>query len=109
MFKIVQNRTFTHDVTATMPVDGGYRDETMKVTFNYLPTDEVAEFDLATPAGTTDFLRAIIARMDDLVDEREQPVFYTPIIRDQLLKASNVRQAILAKYFEAVTKAPEGN
>lgn len=109
MFQIVQNRTFTHDVTATMPVDGGYRDETMKVTFNYLPTDEAADYDLKTPIGTTDFLKAIIVRMDDLIDENKQPVFYTTAIRDQLLKANNVRQAIIAAYFEAVTKAPEGN
>ena len=48
MFKIVNNRTFTHDVAVMVPVNGGHQEDTLKTTFNYVDADKLAGFDLTT-------------------------------------------------------------
>lgn len=109
MFKIVEKPTFTHDVKVLTPVDDGFAEDVLKTTFNYLPTDEVAKFDLKTPEGTTEFLRAIVAGLHELVDENGKPLTCTVELRDRLLFLPGIRNGLVAHYLDAVTRIKEGN
>jgi hypothetical protein len=109
MFKVVDKRTFTHDVKVQIPVDGGFVEDTLKTTFNYIPTDRVEKFDLKTASGTTDFIRAIVAELHDLADMSGKPIPYNDAVRDQLISQPNIRLALTSHYLNAVTKVKEGN
>ncbi|MGO3934757.1 hypothetical protein [Rhodopseudomonas pseudopalustris] len=109
MFKIVSNPTFTHTVTVMMPVDSGHAEETLLVTYNYLDTAEVEQFDLKSTDGTSSFLSTLIRKIDGLTDSTGQPVACTLELREKLLRMANVRLALLRHYFDAVTKVREGN
>ncbi len=106
--KITPHATFTHDVTVMSPIDGGFEEETLKVTFNYLDADQVAPFNLKTALGTDEFLKAAVVKLDGLTDANG-PVSETPSLREKLLKRTNVRQAVCSHYFNAVAKVKEGN
>lgn len=109
MFKIVQNRTFTHDVAVLIPSDNGHVEETLKTTFNYVDADKLASFDLTTGAATDAFLDAIVSSFHDCVDEHGQPLPDSEQLRKQLLGMHNVRSALLRHYLNAVRKTKEGN
>jgi len=102
LFKISKAQLFTHDVTIFTPVDGGFRKEELKTTFELLPVDEVRGFDLSTPAGTDAFLDRAVRKFGDLTDDNEQPIPYSDELRAQLLKLPHVRQGLCSDYFEAV-------
>lgn len=107
--KIVNKRTFTHDVKVLTPIDGGFEDENLKTTFNYMTTEETNAFNLRSPTETTAFLEAAVVTFHDLVDEARAPVACTPEIRAGLLVHPNARQALVTHFFDAVTKVKEGN
>jgi hypothetical protein len=109
MFKVTRVRRFTHEISVITPVDGGHAEEKLRATFNFLTTDEAAKFDLATGDGTCEFLKKIIVKLDDLVDDKDQPVPYSDEIRDALIALPNVRQALCKGYFDAVLAAKKGN
>lgn len=109
MFKVVSNRTFTHEVTVMMPSDGGYTTEKFKATFNYLGSEEANAFDVSTDDGALNFMKRIIARLDDITDDAGMPIPYSDALRDQVLNMPNPRRALLKSYFSAMAKAAEGN
>lgn len=109
MFNVARVPRFTHDVPVMTPVDGGHTEESLKVTYNFLTTEETAVYDLNSPEGTTRFLRRAIHKLDDLVDQGGQPVAYNDGLRDQLIMMPNVRQALCKGYFDAVLAAKKGN
>lgn len=109
MFTITDEMTFTHTVKMLVPVDGGHKPQPFKATFRVLDTDREAEFDLSTAEGSSDFIRAIVVDMGDLVGPDDQPVPYSHELRDRLIRWPFVRQALVRTYYDAVRKAPEGN
>ena len=109
MFKVVPNRTFTHVVTVMMPIDGGHSAETLKVTYNSLETEEAKKFDLKSPDGSTEFMKRVIAKLDDVTDAEGKPLPYSDALRDQVIRMPNARNAIVNGYFAAIAKAAEGN
>ncbi|MBV1918997.1 MAG: hypothetical protein KUG65_13180 [Sphingomonadaceae bacterium] len=109
MFKLVDNPTFKHTVTAVVPIDGGHREEDFDVTYNVLEPDEVGGFELSTNEGTKEFLLAIVKRLDDVGDAEGKPMPYSDALRDDVLKLPYARAAISSGYFEAITKAKKGN
>jgi hypothetical protein len=109
MFKIVPNPTFTHDVTVMTPIDGGFADETLIVTFNYLDTNQAEKFEINTVDGTTAFLNAIVVKLDGLTDVEGKPIACSLDLREKLLRTNTVRRAILQHYANAVNKVKEGN
>jgi hypothetical protein len=108
-FKLKSNPTFKHKVKIMTPVDGGHREESVQTTFNVLSTEELKDYDLATPEGTSDFLRRIIVKIDDIEGEDGQALPWSDELRDQLLVMPHVRMALSQSYFTAVSKARRGN
>ena len=109
MFRIVSEPTFTHDVTAMTPVDGGHEAETFKTTFRVLPVDEVAKLNLMSQEGSRQLLVRAIVRIDELVDAQKKPITYSDAVRDQVIALPHVRLALSTAYFEAVSKAKAKN
>ena len=105
MFNVSPKRTFTHDVKIAMPIDDGFADEKLKTTFNFLTSDEINEL----LGDDTKFLEKAVATFHDLVDDDKNPVTCTPEIRASLLLNLNVQQGLIAHYFSAVRKVPQGN
>ena len=109
MFIVDDNPTFTHTVKATVPIDGGFREETFKVTYAVIAADEIEQIDLATVAGSTDFLRRVIVGLDDIAGSDKKVIPYSNELRDRVLTLPWARRAIAAGYFEAINKARTGN
>lgn len=108
MFKVSPNPTFTHQVKVSVPIDGGYREQTFKATFRVIAADD-DERDLNTAQGSTSFLKDAVVGMDDIVGEDDQPLSYSDELRDQLLRLPFVRAALARTYFQAVSKVAAGN
>lgn len=111
MFIVATNPQFTHTVPILVPSDGGHLNQSLKVTFRVVDSDEehAEKFDLATIAGSIGFCREVIVSLDDLVDADNKPMSYSDEIRDRLLKVPYIRTAIARAYYEAMTKATVGN
>lgn len=109
MFKIASEPTFTHTVRARVPIDGGFRDETFRVTFRTIAPEEAAGFDLTTAEGSTELLRRIVAGLEDVGDANGNKVEFSDEVLDSVLKLPWARQAIAKTYFEAVAGAKQGN
>ncbi|MDD1534561.1 MULTISPECIES: hypothetical protein [unclassified Bradyrhizobium] len=109
MFKVADELTFTHDVKVLTPADGGHAEDVLKTTFRFLPSDELAAFDLTRADDTTAYLKAIVVAFHDLVADNGAPLAYSEELRDKLLRRPDVRKALGNHYLAAVAKAPEGN
>lgn len=109
MFVVTSDPQFTHTVTAMVPIDGGYEKQPFKVTYRAIGDEETDAFDLNTTKGSTDFLRRIVVRLDDLLDANKEAIPYSDAVRDQVLALPWARKAITRGYIEAVNKAAEGN
>lgn len=99
MFKIVDKRTFTHDVKIMLPVDGGFVEETLKTTFNYLPADELGP----------GFLEKAVVTFLDLADDNEQPLTCTDELRAKILANPNVVHGLTDYYSRVIHKVAPGN
>ncbi len=109
MFTVTDEPTFTHDVTARVPVDGGYVEETFKATFRVIDPEETDSFALATTDGSAAFLKRVIVRLDDIGDAEKKPVEWSDKVRDEVLKLPWARRALARAYFEAISGAKAGN
>lgn len=109
MFKVVENRTFTHVVKVAMPIDGGFTEEELKVTYNYLSNDETKTYDLRSIVDSERFIARAVVRFDDLADAEGKPVPYSDGVRKAVLSMPNAWSAVVKGYFKAIEKAAEGN
>lgn len=109
MFKVNSNPTFTHEVEIKTPVDGGFKTETIKTTFRLLPDDVTLSFNTRDPEGQKDFVRAIVVKMDGLVDEKDKPLDYNDELRDRVIAIPYVRQGMFNAYVRAISAARLGN
>lgn len=109
MFKIVEERTFTHRVEVQVPVDGGFQKQDFKATFRALDPSVVEEFDMGRSDGQSEFLRAVIVSLDDIADDQGAPQPYNDALRDQVIKLPYARLPLVQAYFGAVGKAKKGN
>ncbi len=110
MFIVDPDPKFTHPVKVRVPVDGGFDDQSFKVTFRVIPTDQMKLYDLSDGESSAAFLKRAIVSMDDLVGtDGKTAVPYNDSIRDQLLSVAYVRAALGRTYFEAVAGAALGN
>lgn len=109
MFRIADRPEFTHTVTVSMPVDGGFEEQSFKARFALLPSSEVDDLKVDTAAGMKDFLRRVIVSFDDIVNDAGDPIPYSDKLRDTVLDQQPARLALFRTYFAAVSKAKSGN
>lgn len=107
MFKVISEPTFTAPVTVCVPVDGGHKDQTLKVKFRVVDVDELSEAEGL--AGQQKLLRRVVCGLEDVVDDGDQPIPYTDELRDQLIAVPYVRAAMLQTYLAAIGKTRVGN
>jgi hypothetical protein len=111
MFIVAANPQFTHTVKILVPSDGGHLEQSLKVTFKVIDSDEeqAERHDLNTIAGSIAFCKEVVVSLDDLVDAEDKPVVYSDQLRDRLLKVPYIRTPIARAYYDAMTKATVGN
>lgn len=109
MFTVTKEPRFTHDVTARVPTDGGFREETCKATFRVIDPEEAGAFDLMTTEGSTGFLKRVVVRIEDIADAEGKPIEWSDDVRDAVLRLPWARSALARTYFSAVAGAKAGN
>ncbi|MDQ2084509.1 hypothetical protein RA307_30370 [Xanthobacteraceae bacterium Astr-EGSB] len=109
MFTLVDTPTFRHEVKVRVPVDGGHKEESVRVTYRVLPVEVMEKHDLRTPAGNRAFLQDAVIKLDDIVDASNQPIPYSDSLRDQVLSLPYARAALAEGYFTAIAGARAGN
>ena len=112
MFKLVENPEFTHDVPVMVPIDDGHREEKFRARFRAIP-EELSNELLADEAVKADagkgFLRRIVVKVMDVVDEAGQEVPWSEAMFEQMIALPFVRAGLSAAYFRALSKARAGN
>lgn len=109
MFKITESPEFTHKVVVPVPVDGGFKDETLMARFRVTSQDRLAEIADATPGNYAALVDAIVVSLDDLADGDGKPLPYNAEVRKAVLDLPYVRTALIRAYSEAVSGARRGN
>lgn len=109
MLKIAKEPTFTHEVKAQVPVDGGYKPESFKVTFRVIDVHELEKLDQRTAEGGTALLRRIVARIDDIADAEGNPLEWNDETFAAVLALPWARQAMWQHYNSALSGARQGN
>lgn len=102
MFVVKSQPTFKHTVKVSVPVDGGFKDETCEATFRVIADDEINQLNLAQAADSSAFLDRAIISLDDLVDDNKQAIAWNDEVRAELLKLPYLRRALARTYFEAI-------
>lgn len=109
MFKLVTNPTFKHVVKIMSPIDGGHQEDSVTVTYRVMRGSELANVELGTTAGSTEFLRRAVVSVDGVQNEAGEPLIFSDQLRDQLIDLPHVRTALAVGYAEGVGKAKTGN
>lgn len=109
MFKVAEEPTFRHKVTARVPVDGGFEEQSFEATFRTIPLEEAEAFDLMSAEGATPFFKRAIVELHDIGGADGNPVEYSDKVRDAVLALPWARKALAKAYFGAMAGAKEGN
>ena len=109
MFKIAKTPTFRHEVTIKVPVDGGFENQTIGVVYRVLDDEAMKAHEWNTLDGQKAWLRAVIARLDDMVDEDGKALAYNDGVRDQVIALSYARGPLMKGYTDAMIPALVGN
>ena len=81
MLKIARRPEWTHEVTISVPVDGGFENQTCKVRYRLLDEAAVEPTDQNNPIV---LLMDIVVRMDDLADEDGKALEWNNELRDRV-------------------------
>ena len=108
-FKLIRNPTFTHKVYVMVPIDGSFREETLKVTFRVRSQTDLFEHDLRTPEGTEAYCRAVVEKFADVQDEDGNPMDLSEADNDALFALPYVQIALISYYTTALSKARAKN
>lgn len=109
MFKINQRPTFKRQVAIPVPSDAGHEPQSISVTFRALPERELAEFNTLTLDGQKDLLRAVIAHVEDVLDDEDAQIPFSSELLDDLMDWSFARLALMRDYATAIAEARAGN
>lgn len=107
MFKVISEPTFTIPVTVCVPVDGGHKDQDLKVKFRVVDVDELGE--AAGLEGQQKLLKRVVCGFEEVVGDNDQELPYSDELRDQLIAVPYVRAAMLQTYLAAIGKTRVGN
>lgn len=105
-FNIEQKPIFTVTVKVSPP---GGEPQDFQATFLALDDEALEAFDLATTAGSVNFLEAVVQSVDDVVDNDGVVVASSPNLVTRLIGMSWVRTGLARAYFTGLTQAIEGN
>lgn len=109
MFVVDPQPQFTHTVTARVPVDGGFEDQSFKVRYRVMDDDALAAIDMKEAKSAIAFLREVVVGLDDIEGKEKQSLPYSDALRDQLIALPYVRTPMVRGYFDAVYQARLGN
>ena len=109
MFKVATKPTFTHDVPVFVPVDNGHVEMPLRTKFRVMDDSEAVAIDYSSRDGIPMFLDRAVVGFEDLVDDSDQPMTCTDLVRTKVLALPFVRIALFKAYTAAVTKAKLGN
>ena len=109
MFTIADEPTFTHDVEALVPVDGGHEKQTFKATFRVVSPDELEQYNLNETISSAEFLKRVVVKLHDIGDAEGNAMEWSDRVFEQVLKLPYARGALARAYFSAMTKAKSGN
>ena len=102
MFKLQKAPTFTTTATLNVPTDEGQVEQTIGVRFKVMPKE-------AGELETDEFLRRAILRVDDVVDEDNEPLPFGPELLEQLLATPFAVIGLIKAYWQALSGARSGN
>lgn len=106
MLKIAKCPEWTHEVTISVPVDGGFDNQTCKVRYRLMDDRALEPTDPNNPGA---ILRAVVVHMTDLADETGLPLSWNDELRDHLFALPFVQAALIRGYYRSVVGAREGN
>jgi hypothetical protein len=106
---VITRPEFTRRVEVRTPSGDGVKTESFSATFRWVPGDDLEGFDSNTSEGVKDLLRSVLVRADELVGTNDEPLAWSPEIREELLSWSNVRVALLLAYNKAWVEEKRGN
>lgn len=110
MLKIADEPTFTHTVKVRTPIDGGFRDESVRATYRVIPSEDAAAFNLYKPDQVKRFLARVVVKLDELADASGKAIEYSDELRDRIVGGlPYVANALAKGYFDAISGAREGN
>jgi hypothetical protein len=106
MLKITARPQWTHNVTISVPVNGGFENQDCRVTYGLFDEDSIE------PTATPDpmvLLRGMVIRIDELADDDGKPLEWNDQVRDLVFKLPFVQTGLIRGYYRSVTGAREGN
>lgn len=109
MFKLQKDPQFTHDVPVMVPVDDGHQEEMLRTRFRVLDDEALAEIDWESKDGAKVFLRAVIVRFEDVVDDHDKPILMSDELRERMIAKPYIRDGLTTAYGKALSKARLGN
>ncbi|GIT85404.1 phage tail assembly chaperone [Roseobacter sp. OBYS 0001] len=110
MFKIEKNPKFWADVKVLVPIDDGHREDTFRARFKVQPAEMVEQYDILHSGGDlTEFLRATVVDLDQIADEDDATIAFSPDLLETIISNYGARLAMWNTYISAVTKARLGN
>lgn len=109
MFKVIENPEFKRQVTVSVPVDGGFENQTLSVRLRVLTQERISTLVDANPGNFRPLVEAMVVELGDLIDAEGNAVACNDAVRAMVLDMPFVRSAILRDYSEAVAGAKRGN
>jgi hypothetical protein len=106
MLKVSARPQFKQKITASVPIDGGSRDEVFFVTYRLASEPDK---DMSSPARQDDFVRDIVVELHDVADETGKAVPHSDELLSSVLALPWAKLAIIRGYFAAITGARAGN
>lgn len=106
MLKICKHPEWTHDVKISVPVDGGFEDQTCRVRYRLLDEDAL---DPTNPNDPIPLLRAVVVRIDELADEHGGPLQWNDAVRDTVFALPYAQAGLIRGYYRSVVGAAVGN
>lgn len=109
MFIVDTDPTFTHTVTARVPIDGGFEEQAFTATYGLMPSEEFEKLDLNNRADSLTFFNRIVRSLGDIAGKDGKPIPFSDKLRAQAYALPWARVAILRGYFEAIGRSAAGN
>ncbi len=102
------NEPIKWPVEISRPLSGG-KVETHGFTAHLMPLDTVALGELSRLPDAEFIIYILLGWEEDLVDEQQQPIPFSPAARDKLARTTWIKRAILAAYQEMLAGLPSKN